>query len=180
MIVVDEQGREYEATYPKRAKGLVKSGRARFIGENKICLACPPIDKLEEHTMENTVSENKYTIEFILSQMIKLQEQTEYLNDAFAKLADIPVGQGPGDVAGQAKAQALGDIVRCRETTNQKLLDLYIKMYDDLKPVQDKPTDNIQIKVLEMVERIAINSDPENLETLLERVESLCDSLRFI
>ncbi len=42
IIVVDEQGNEYEATYPKRAKGLVKNGRARFIGENKICLACPP------------------------------------------------------------------------------------------------------------------------------------------
>lgn len=42
VIVVDEQGNEYEATYPKRAKGLVKNGRARFIGENKICLACPP------------------------------------------------------------------------------------------------------------------------------------------
>ena len=40
--VVDEQGNEYEATYPKRAKGLVKNGRARFIDENTICLACPP------------------------------------------------------------------------------------------------------------------------------------------
>ena len=37
VIVVDEQGNEYEATYPKRARGLVKNGRARFIGENKIC-----------------------------------------------------------------------------------------------------------------------------------------------
>ena len=31
IVVVDEQGNEYEATYPKRAKGLVKNGRARFI-----------------------------------------------------------------------------------------------------------------------------------------------------
>jgi hypothetical protein len=38
VIVVDEQGNEYRATYPKRAKGLVKNGRARFIDENKICL----------------------------------------------------------------------------------------------------------------------------------------------
>ena len=38
IIVVDEQGKTYEATYPKRAKGLVKNGRARFIDENKICL----------------------------------------------------------------------------------------------------------------------------------------------
>lgn len=40
IIVVDEQGREYEATYLKRAKGLVKNGKARFVDENKICLAC--------------------------------------------------------------------------------------------------------------------------------------------
>ena len=47
----DEQGNEYEATYPKRAKGLVKNGRARFVGENKICLACPP-DNIREDILE--------------------------------------------------------------------------------------------------------------------------------
>lgn len=40
--VVDEQCNVYGATYPKRAKGLVKNGRARFVDENRICLACPP------------------------------------------------------------------------------------------------------------------------------------------
>lgn len=40
--VIDEQGNEYEATYPKRAKGLVKHGRARFLSDDLICLACPP------------------------------------------------------------------------------------------------------------------------------------------
>ena len=56
MIVVDSQGNEYEATYPKRAKGLVKSGRARFVGENKICLACPPNDNLEDKNMDNNTN----------------------------------------------------------------------------------------------------------------------------
>lgn len=42
ISVMDETGREYEATYPKRARGLVKKGRARFVDENTICLACPP------------------------------------------------------------------------------------------------------------------------------------------
>ena len=42
ISVMDEAGREYEATYPKRARGLVKKGRARFVDENTICLACPP------------------------------------------------------------------------------------------------------------------------------------------
>ena len=53
VIVVDEQGNEYEATYPKRAKGLVKNGRARFVSENKICLVCPPNTILEDNVMSN-------------------------------------------------------------------------------------------------------------------------------
>ena len=51
--VIDEQGNEHEATDPKRAKGLVKNGRARFVDENKICLACPPDKILEEEKMSN-------------------------------------------------------------------------------------------------------------------------------
>lgn len=51
IAVVDENGNEYEATYPKRAKGLVKKGRARFIDESTICLACPPDNISEDSTM---------------------------------------------------------------------------------------------------------------------------------
>jgi len=51
--VLDKNGNELSSTYPKRAKGLVKKGRARFINEGAIVLeenqsnkteACPPID----------------------------------------------------------------------------------------------------------------------------------------
>lgn len=38
----------------------------------------------------------------------------------------------PGDIAGQAKATAIGDVVRCREATNQQALRFYEKLYDDL------------------------------------------------
>ena len=55
--VVDEQGNIYEATYPKRAKGLVKNGRARFINENTICLACPP-EIMEDKKMSNDKNSN--------------------------------------------------------------------------------------------------------------------------
>ena len=53
--VVDALGNEYEATCPKRAKGLVKQGRAHFISENTSCLACPPKEKknLEDINMKN-------------------------------------------------------------------------------------------------------------------------------
>ena len=79
ISVVDEQGNEYEATYPKRARGLVKSGRARFLSENKICLACPPDKILEDNEMTDN-NEIKIDIAYILKQIAAIQEQTEYLN----------------------------------------------------------------------------------------------------
>ena len=66
IIVVDEQGNTLEATYPKRAKGLVKKGRARFISENVICLACPP-KNLEENAMSNNVSNIDLVIENLVA-----------------------------------------------------------------------------------------------------------------
>ncbi len=92
IIVVDEQGREYEATYPKRAKGLVKNGRARFVDENKICLACPP-DNFE--TEDIKMSENieiignveevkaeqakNYTVDYILAKLSEIQQSNRIL-----------------------------------------------------------------------------------------------------
>lgn len=155
IIVVDEQGNEYEATYPKRAKGLVKSGRARFVDENKICLACPPNFDLEDKKMtEERKTESIYNIEYILSQIAKIQEQTEYLNIALEKLSQMGDGEGNMQQC-QANAQAIEDIVRCRETTNQQILSLYEKMYDDLKP----DNRNKKLDVLDKLAQIAANPD---------------------
>ena len=148
IVVVDEQGNYYEATYPKRVKGLVKNGRARFIDENTICLACPPKDKLEDKNMsENRMNDNtiemdhatevtteKFSMNYCLEQMEKIISQTEYLHHTIQALSEMKNSDGPDDLAGQARGQALGDIVKCREATNQRLIAFYEKMYDDLKP----------------------------------------------
>ena len=142
IIVLDEQGNEYEATYPKRAKGLVKSGRARFVDEKTICLACPPAN-MEDNVMseEKIINEKttvpKLTMDYVLTQIENIAVQTTYLNEAVSELSKMststPVAYASPDVAGEAKARALGDVVRCRETTNQQLLTFYEKVYDDLK-----------------------------------------------
>ena len=59
VIVVDEQGTNYGATWPRRAKSLVKNGRARFISENTICLACPPDKEYLEDTIMSDKTETK-------------------------------------------------------------------------------------------------------------------------
>lgn len=150
IIVVDEQGNYYEATYPKRAKGLVKNGRARFIDENTICLACPPCD-MEDNNMSNntenmaidTKPTEKLTMEYVLGQIEKIATETEYLHNAISELSKTN-SVGPGDVGTQEKAHALGEIVTSREHTNQRLLSLYEKMYDDLK-TQSLPSERERI-----------------------------------
>lgn len=133
IIVVDEQGNEYEATWPRRAKGLVKNGRARFLSENKICLACPPDLDLEDKGMtENT------DIGYIFRQLEEIQKQTGYLSEALAALKQMPESDSgepgsPGNIAEQEIARSIGDIVRCRETTNQKLIEFYGMVYRDLR-----------------------------------------------
>ena len=141
VIVVDEQGNEYEATYPKRAKGLVKKGRARFVEENTICLACPPNENLEDKEMsentnvnaQETVAEkkNEISLDHIFAEIKAIREQTDYLDVAIKSLHCIE-SVGPGDVGAAGKADGIAAVVKCRETTNQQLLKFYEKVYDDL------------------------------------------------
>ena len=129
IIVVDETGKVYEATYPKRAKGLVKNGRARFIDENTICLACPPDQNLEDNTMlENTnITSEKLTMDYCLQQIETILHDKSHLTEAFEQLKGVH-GQDAG------VAIAVSQMIDAREQTNRRMLDMVQKMYDDLKP----------------------------------------------
>ena len=141
VIVVDEQGNEYEATYPKRAKGLVKNGRARFVDENKICLACPPDKILEENDMSNNINKNQ-----VFNQISELQKSLESIDKILFKIQCVNdsqsyVEQEDGepitldylpDVA-MEKIKAIREIVLEREKTINKMLDFYLKLYQDLE-----------------------------------------------
>ena len=145
--VVDENGNILEATYPKRAKGLVKSGRARFVDENTICLACPPkiledikmdninIDKTTGEVTETPAS--KYNLEYALEQIERIANDKAYLTEAFDTLYAAASNNEPTIEQGGSNdkvAEAVAETVKVRETTNQKLIEFYSKMVDDLKP----------------------------------------------
>ena len=136
VIVVDEQGNEYEATYPKRAKGLVKNGRARFVGENKICLACPPDKILEENKME----ENKLTAKEIFVQLTILQKQlTENSQTSLHRLSDaLSTLESEGVEATYEQVSEICDVFKTRELTLLKMLEMYEKMYDDVQNEETK------------------------------------------
>lgn len=138
IAVVDEAGNHHHPTWPKRAKGLVKHGRARFVDENTICLTCPPDMKTEDDQMSNTTSIfGEMTVEDILTRINNIINQTSYIGEAFQALTAMSDGDSgnpgcPGNIAGAAKANAIATVVQSRETTNQQILRLYEKMYDDM------------------------------------------------
>jgi len=125
IIVVDEQGNEYEATYSRRARGLVKKGRARFMEENKICLACPPNMILEEQQMNNAIDNKpELTAADILEKIDRIASDIDYIRDAIRAI-------GAAEEI-EETASALVSIVQLREKTNQQIIALYAQMYRDL------------------------------------------------
>ena len=94
------------------------------------------IDMETGEVLENGSS--KMTLDYVLGQIEKIAADTAHLKSAFEVLEKMDDGDSgdpgcPGNILGQAKAQAIADVVRSREATNQQLIAFYQKMYDDLK-----------------------------------------------
>ena len=195
--VVDSSGKIIGRTYEKRAKGLVKKGRARFTDENRITLL--PSEDAHEYTdtegykmderintenIENISEENsQYTIESVMQCMKKILDDTQYIKDAIFNVTEIPSGDAgdcgrPGDIAGKAKAEAISTIVREREDTNQKLIDFYNKVYNDLKAQQFSASDVAKkIQLLNTLSAMpGIHSDDFE-DNLTDRVKDLVSSI---
>lgn len=195
--VVDSSGKIIGRTYEKRAKGLVKKGRARFTDENRITLL-PSEDaheyietegyKMDERinteNIENISEENgQYTIESVMQCMKKILDDTQYIKNAIYNVTEIPSGDAgdcgsPGDIAGKAKAEAISTIVRERENTNQKLIDFYNKVYNDLKAQQFSASDvEKKIQLLNTLSAMSgIHSDVFD-DNLTDRVNDLVASI---
>jgi hypothetical protein len=173
VAVVDEQGNKYESTYIKRARGLIKNGRARFIDACTICLihksdeACPPYNNLEDNKMLNEMINNDneteinapetLTMEWVLNRIDYIIHDTDYNKQMILCLkADSEI------------APHIGTMIQSHEETNQKTLELLNKMYNDLyqATIPKQPTDVLN-KVLDID---CWDQIPENICTALAKV----------
>jgi len=87
------------------------------------------------NNIENIFGE--MTVQDILVRIASIVNQTSYISEVAEALKSMGDGDSgdscsPGNLMGQAKAEALGAIVTTREATNQQILKLYEKMYDDM------------------------------------------------
>ena len=151
IIVVDENGTVFESTWLKRANGLVKKGRARWLDEQTICLACPP-EQREDNKMENskqaeTVTEyipeakimGGLTIEGLLDRMDAVRKEMLFMNELLSTMERI-TNQGGEDDAGHI-AEATSQAFIARETTCQEQLRFLERIYGDyfsVRPESDK------------------------------------------
>ena len=74
-------------------------------------------------------------MDYLLGKLEEISLGQAFLTDAISELGKMKSG-GPGDVGTQEQAKAVGEIIKAREATNQKLIALYEKMYDDLTSKQ--------------------------------------------
>ena len=91
---------------------------------------------MSEISQNSVLTENnqteEFTLQYILRQIEKIREDTQHIYDAL-KMLDGVESQGPGDLGAQGKANGIATVVKCRETTNQQLLNFYEKIYNDIK-----------------------------------------------
>ena len=119
-------------------------------------------EEIKEAEQANETS--ALTMDYLLTRIDKTLNDTEYIQSTLSALENISV-TGPGDVANAQKADAICAIVKCRETTNQKLLALYEKMYEDIKPCQ-KTLGAVGEEALTMLESVNWDNLPEDVRKL--------------
>lgn len=127
------------------------------------------------------------TVKELLNYINMVRADNTDVIDALKMLDNMDDGEnaGPGssgNTLGAAKATAIADIVRCRETTNQKILSIYEKMYCDLVETPDnrkfQTACNLDLARLETKERLvkalfASDIDSDTVARILTDAEDL-------
>ena len=82
--------------------------------------------------MMSEYKSSKLNMDYVLEQIENIRKDTDYLYKVVEALNGMSNADVPGDYTGSAKAEALRDVVKCRETTNQQLLSTYTLMFTQL------------------------------------------------
>ena len=166
---------------------MVKAGRARWSDESKteIRLLVSPVQAIEEDNevdiydndgnmqpaAENLLETKKtgkddglvLSVSYILGQMEKIRTDSGYIYEALKQVQNVqthPSATNAPDYGSQAKAEAIGDIVKSREATNQKMLAMYEQMYNDTKPARTDGSVYEKEKMLKWASEMVASNGP--------------------
>ena len=163
ITIVDEHDKQIGKTYPKRANGLIKNKRARYIDENKIMLiACPSNEYImEENKMNNNeLNNNKLDLQYIIDKIDAiLANNNEILNVI-------------KDFDEQDVFENVHHPIQKIINTNNELIGL---LKDLIKPYTVNETENIKyvLEVLSDALQTAVQNDaqPEVVREIIESIK---------
>lgn len=117
------------------------------------------------------------TAEYLLCLIEKIADDTEYLKNALAAMKDSLPYISESE-AGAPAAQGIAKMVASREETNQQILKLYEKMYDDLT---GKKEDSINTNMrMIFAEAFSTISEEDDSDTKLEMFNTLFSNLNWL
>ncbi len=127
--ILDENGKLIGTTYPKRAKGMLKSGRAEAVEGGAIRLLPKAVPKSEKHERTEKTMNNNVDINDILSKIDALLEDKAHIAKAYETIekADQPW-----------KAENAMNVAVSREQTIRQALSFYSDVYDSVKPADEE------------------------------------------
>ena len=112
-------------------------------------------EKVNSNLAEKIGSRNAITVMDILERIDKIIAHQDDLWNIVSEIREIPVNESPeGGQDGANRAMAIGDICRAREATNQRMLAMLDKMYDDVVGrtyIHDKSPQSANTDVLEAI-----------------------------
>ncbi len=128
--ILDENGKLIGTTYPKRAKGMLKSGRAEAVegGAIRLLPKTVPKSKIKIERTEKTMN-NNVDINDILNKIDALLEDKAHIAKAYETIekADQPW-----------KAENAMNVAVSREQTIRQALSFYSDVYDSVKPAGEE------------------------------------------
>lgn len=130
ITVVDAMQNVYGNTYPKRARGLVKKGRARFVGKNIILMLLPPCKK-EEICMDLTDIKTDNVEQEAGEQLLASQQDIcimEKIDQIIKEASYVTSGIQQLEHLDEAGCQAVVNSIEQREQTNRCLIGLLAEM----------------------------------------------------
>ena len=122
-----------------------------------------------------TENEKEISASSILREIANIQKDNSHIFDALKQLESVK-SEGPGDIGAEEKAKAIANVVKCRETTNQRLVDFYEKAYFDCITKENANRQekidtikNLWLSYLDKASEVAIDDD---LTQVIQYVQS--------
>lgn len=115
--------------------------------------------EVTENAAVETPATEKYTYEYALKQIEQITNQVDHIHLAISELGSLHNEVTPTGGSARFVADGIADVVKCRETTAQKLIDFYAKMYEDLKPRTQMQTAN-RVEFMNWVRDCIAASEP--------------------